>query len=83
MPTDRMPRVGDYPAARDLDDAEREFEEAGEVQKTTQDSGPEGRAPVDEIERAEQEGRTRHVRGEGATVGDVSPTTIAQPPKGN
>lgn len=82
MPT-RIQGEGDYEAERDMDDAEREFEEAGEVQKAPQDAGPENQGLADEIERAEQGGRRAHVRGEGATLGDISPTTIAQPPKGN
>ncbi len=83
MPTERIQGTGDYEAERDLEDAEREFEEAGEVQKGAQDAGSNPPAEADEMERAEQGGRRSHGRGEGATLGDVGPTTIAQPPKGN
>jgi hypothetical protein len=80
MPTDKVQGEGDYEAARNYDDATREFVEAGEVQKAARDAEPKDRAEADEMERAEQEGKS-HSKGE--VPGETSPTTIAQPPKGN
>ena len=80
MPTDKVQGEGDYEAARNYDDATREFVEAGEVQKAARDAEPQNQAEADEMKRAEQAGLS-HSKGE--VPGETSPTTTAQPPKGN
>ena len=80
MPTDKVQGEGDYEAARNFVDAEREFVESGQVQKAAGDAAPKTAAEAAELERAEQEGRS-HSKGE--VPGETSPTTTAQPPKGN
>ena len=80
MPTDKVQGEGDYEAARNYDDATREFVEAGEVQKAARDAEPKDQAEAAELKRAEQAGLSR---SKGEVPGETSPTTIAQPPKGN
>lgn len=84
MPTDKVQGEGDYEAARNYDDATREFVEAGEVQKAAQDAAPTSQAEADEMKRAEQAGLA-HSKGEAP--GDLQPkdgpTATARPPEGN
>ena len=82
MPTDRIQREGDYEAARTHADATREFAEAGEVQKAPSDAAPkhEAEAEAHETKRTERQDRAS---GNSEIPGETSPTTIAQPPKGN
>ena len=80
MPTDKVQREGDYEAARDHDDARREFAEAGQVQQAAHDAQPK--------HQAEAEGKS-HSKGEvpgeipGGSEEAAGPTGVAQPPKGN
>ena len=80
MPTDKVQGEGDYEAARNFDDAQREFVESGQVQKAARDAAPKTQAEADEMKRAEQIGQS-HSKGE--VPGETSPTATAQPPKGN
>ena len=79
MPTDKVQGEGDYEAARNFDDAEREFVEAGKVQQAARDAAPKNQAEADEMARAEQAGKS-HSKGE--VPGETSPKTSSQPPKG-
>ena len=88
MPTDKIQGEGDYEAARNYDDAQREFVESGQVQKAARDAEPKNQAEADEMKKAEAAGKS-HSKGE--VPGDIAgrkeekagPTGTAQPPKGN
>ena len=92
MPTDKIQGEGDYEAARNHNDAQREFVESGQVQKAARDAEPKNQAEADEMARAEAEGKS-HSKGEvpgevsneraGRSEEAAGPTGIAQPPKGN
>ena len=80
MPTDKLQGEGDYEAARDHDDAQREFVESGQVQKAPRDAAPTSQAEAD---------GTSHPKGEvpgeiaGGKEEASGQTGTAQPPKGN
>ena len=88
MATDKIQGEGDYEAARNFDDAQREFAESGQVQKAARDAEPKDRAEADEMARAEAEGKS-HSKGEvpgelaGRSEEAAGPTGVAQPPQGN
>ena len=76
MPTDKLQGEGDYEAARDHDDAQREFAESGQVQKAARDAAP--------TSRAEADGKSHSKGGFPGEKEEASgPTGTAQPPKGN
>ena len=88
MPTDKTQGAGDYEAARDHDDARREFSEAGEVQKAARDAQPKSQARADDTARDGAGGKPPS-KGEvpggipGGSEEAAGPTGVAQPPKGN
>jgi hypothetical protein len=76
MTTPRIEGAGDYEAERTPEDAEHEFAEAGEVQKSPREADG-SKAPPDD---ASAEPPVRQPLDE---PGETSVTSIAQPPKGN
>jgi len=66
---DQVQGEGDYEAARRYDKASREFAESGKVEPAAHDAAPENTREADELERAEDEGKS-HSKGEGPLVSD-------------
>jgi hypothetical protein len=76
MTPPRIEGAGDYEAERTPEDAEHEFAEAGEVQKSPRDADGSEAPPED----AYGEPRVRQPLDE---PGETPETSISQPPKGN
>jgi hypothetical protein len=55
---------GDYEAGRRYDQASRDFAESGRVEPAAHDAAPDSEQEAEELERAEQEGKS-HSKGEG------------------
>jgi hypothetical protein len=66
-PNDQIQGEGDYEAGRRYDKASREFAESGKVVPAAHDAAPESAGEADELERAEEEGKS-HSKGEGPPV---------------
>ena len=66
---DQVQGEGDYDAARRYDKASRDFAESGRVEPAAHDAAPESEQKAEELERAEQEGKS-HSKGEGPLVSD-------------
>ena len=66
---DQVQVEGDYDAARRYDKASRDFAESGRVEPAAHDAAPESEQQAEELERAEQEGKS-HSKGEGPLVSD-------------
>ena len=81
MPNDQVQGAGDYEAARDHQDAVHEFAEAGEVQKAAHDADPPQHPSA--AREPQPGGRQGRAPSESEMPLETSPTTIAQPPKGN
>ena len=61
---DQVQGEGDYEAGRRYDKASREFAESGRVEPAAHDAAPESEQEAEQLERAEQEGKS-HSKGEG------------------
>jgi hypothetical protein len=61
---DQIQGEGDYEAGRRYDKASREFAESGRVEPAAHDAAPDSEQQAEELERAEQEGKS-HSKGEG------------------
>ena len=66
---DQVQGEGDYEAGRRYDKASREFAESGRVEPAAHDAAPESEQEAEQLERAEQEGKS-HSKGEGRLVSD-------------
>jgi hypothetical protein len=66
---DQVQGEGDYEAGRRYDKASREFAESGRVEPAAHDAAPENAREAEELERAEEEGKS-HSKGEGRLVSD-------------
>jgi hypothetical protein len=66
---DEVQGEGDYDAGRRYDKAAREFAESGRVEPAAHDAAPADAKEAEELERAEQEGKS-HSKGEGPLVSD-------------
>ena len=66
---DQVQGEGDYDAARRYDKAAREFAESGRVEPAAHDAAPADAKEAEELERAEQEGKS-HSKGEGPLAGN-------------
>ena len=64
---DQVQGEGDYEAGRRYDKASREFAESGRVEPAAHDAAPESEQEAEQLERAEQEGKS-HSKGEGPLV---------------
>jgi hypothetical protein len=64
---DKVQGEGDYEAGRRYDKASREFAESGRVEPAAHDAAPENDREAEELERAEEEGKS-HSKGEGPLV---------------
>ena len=60
---------GDYAAGRRYDKAAREFAESGKVEPAAHEAAPDSAAEADDMERAEEIGRS-HSKGEDPAVND-------------
>lgn len=74
MSTDKVQGEGDYEAARRYDEAQKRFVESGKVEQAAEDAAPESAEQAQELERAEDIGRSRS-KGE-----DPNATTTEQSP---
>jgi hypothetical protein len=66
---DKVQGEGDYEAGRRYDKASRDFAESGRVEPAARDAAPESAREAEELERAEDEGKS-HSKGEGPLVSD-------------
>jgi hypothetical protein len=66
-PDDQVQGEGDYKAGRRYDKASRDFAESGKVEPAAHDAAPENAREAEELERAEEEGKS-HSKGEGPLV---------------
>ena len=66
---DQVQGEGDYNAGRRYDKASRDFAESGRVEPAARDAVPDDAREAEDIERAEQEGKS-HSKGEGPLVSD-------------
>jgi hypothetical protein len=66
---DQVQGEGDYEAGRRYDQASREFAKSGRVEPAARDAAPDDAREAEEIERAEEEGKS-HSKGEGPLVSD-------------
>ena len=66
---DKVQGEGDYEAGRRYDKASRDFAESGRVEPAARDAAPDDAREAEDIERAEQEGKS-HSKGEGPLVSD-------------
>jgi hypothetical protein len=66
---DEVQGEGDYEAGRRYDKASREFAQSGRVEPAARDAAPADANEAEELERAEQEGKS-HAKGEGPLVSD-------------
>ncbi len=64
---DEVQGEGDYEAGRRYDQATREFAESGRVEPAARDAAPENAQEAEELERAEEQGKS-HSKGEGPLV---------------
>jgi hypothetical protein len=58
---------GNYKAAEEYDEAQREFVESGKVEQAARDAKPKTKAEAEEMEKAEQAGRSR-AKGEDPAI---------------
>jgi hypothetical protein len=58
---------GNYDAAEEYDEAQRKFVESGRVEEAAGKAKPKTKAEADEMQRAEEEGRSR-AKGEDPAV---------------
>jgi len=56
---DKVQGEGNYEAAEQYDQAQRKFVKSGQVQQAARDAAPKSPAEADEMEQAEQAGRSR------------------------
>ena len=56
---DKVQGEGNYKAAEQYDQAQRKFVKSGQVEQAARDAAPKSPAEADEMERAEQAGRSR------------------------
>jgi hypothetical protein len=66
---DQVQGEGDYDAARRYDKASRDFAKSGKVDPAAHDAAPDDAREADELERAEDEGKS-HSKGEGPLVSE-------------
>ena len=64
---DQVQGEGDYEAARRYDKASRDFAKSGKVEPAARDAAPDDARGAEELERAEEEGKS-HSKGEGPLV---------------
>ncbi|MEO8626901.1 MAG: hypothetical protein ABI612_02210 [Betaproteobacteria bacterium] len=63
---------GNYDAAKEYDDAQRAFVKSGKVEQAARDAAPKSKAEEEEMQRAEQAGRS-HAKEEDPAVKPATP----------